>query len=71
MEWERADPLKWTARSPIGHAFHPPKCRIFPLVSVTTNRADVASHGQSPNKKRPPTVNCGMVDFFGRDRRSN
>jgi hypothetical protein len=23
-ECERADPWKWTARSPIGHAFHPP-----------------------------------------------
>ena len=63
--------MKWTARSPIVHAFHPPKCRIFPLVSVATNRAAVASHGLSPNKKRPPTVDCGMVVFFGRDRRSN
>jgi hypothetical protein len=24
MTYERAEPLKWTARSPIGHAFHPP-----------------------------------------------
>jgi len=29
LEWE--DPLNWTARSPICHAFHPPlKRRIFP-----------------------------------------
>ena len=25
MEYERAEPLKWFARSPIGHAFHPPQ----------------------------------------------
>jgi len=25
----------------------------------------------SPNIKRPPTVDCGMVDFLDRDRRSN
>ena len=24
MAYERADPLKWTTQSPIGHAFHPP-----------------------------------------------
>jgi hypothetical protein len=55
--------LKWTARSPIGHAFHPSKRRIFPLISVATNRAAVPSHGQSPNIKWPSTVDCGMVDF--------
>ena len=49
----------------------PPKLQIFPLISIATNRAAVASHGQSPNIKRPPTVDCGMVDFFGRDRRFN
>ena len=62
--------MQWTTRSPIGHAFHPPKRRIFPLIAVDTNRAAVPSHGQSPNIKRPPTVDCGMVEFFGRDRRS-
>jgi hypothetical protein len=42
----------------------PLKRQIFPLVSVTTNRAAVAHHGQSTNIKRTLTVDCGMVDFF-------
>jgi len=25
LEWERVEPLKWTAWSPIGHAFYPPQ----------------------------------------------
>jgi hypothetical protein len=44
----------------------PPK-----LISAVINRAAVESHGQSRNIKRPPMVDCGMVDLFGRDRRSN
>ena len=63
--------MKWTARSPIGHAFHPPQASNISLISVATNRAAVLSHGQSPNIKRSPTVDCGMVDFLDRDRRSN
>jgi len=31
VERERADPLKWIARSPIGHAFHPPQASNIPL----------------------------------------
>jgi hypothetical protein len=46
----------------------PPKCRIFPLISVATNRAAVLSPADSPNIKRPPTVDCGMVEFLDRDR---
>jgi len=30
MEWERADPLKCTVRSPIGHYFHPPRALHIP-----------------------------------------
>ena len=64
--------MKWTAQSPIGHAFYPPhKGRIFPLISVATNRAAIPSPADSPNIKRPPTVDCGMVEFLDRDRRSN
>ena len=49
----------------------PLKCQLFPLISAATNRAAVLSQGQSPNIKRSPTVDCGMVDFFGRDSGSN
>ncbi len=45
----------------------PPQASNIPPISVATNRAAVASHGQSLNIKRPLTVYCGMVDFFGRD----
>ena len=58
--------MKWTARSPIANAFQPPKRRIFPLISVTTNRAAVLSHGRFANTKRPPSVDCDMVDFWTR-----
>ena len=66
MEYERAEPLKWFARSPIGHAFHPPQASNISLISVTTNRAAVLSHGRFANTKRPPSVDCDMVDFWTR-----
>ena len=30
IEYERAEPLKWTARSPIANAFHPPQASNIP-----------------------------------------
>jgi hypothetical protein len=60
---------------PPGHqlamASTPLKHRIFPLISVTTNRPPFHPPADSPNIKRPPTVDCGMVDFLDRDRQSN
>ncbi len=34
-------------------------------------RANMDAEGKLLNIKRPPTVDCGMVDFLDRDRRSN
>ena len=60
---------------PPGHqlamASTPLKRQILPLISVATNRAAVPSPGRFAKLKRPPTVDCGMVDFLDRDRRSN
>ena len=30
IQYERAEPLKWTTRSPIAHAFHPPQASNIP-----------------------------------------
>jgi hypothetical protein len=49
----------------------PLKRRIFSLISVATNRAPFHPPADSPNIKRPSTVDCGMVDFLDRDRQSN
>jgi len=31
IQYERAEPLKWTTRSPIANAFHPPQASNIPL----------------------------------------
>ncbi len=65
--------MKWAARSPIGYSFPPhqasninPNFRRHkhsqPPFLYTTNL---------PNIRRPPTVDCDMVDFLVRDRGSN
>jgi hypothetical protein len=63
--------LKWTARSPIGHAFCPPKRRIFPPILSPQTGPPFRPPANSPNIKRPPTVDCGMVEFLDRDKQSN
>jgi len=64
--------LKWTARSPIGHAFHPPYVsNIPPNFRCHKQGRRFVPRPIRRTKKRPPAVDCGMVDFLDRDKWSS
>ena len=64
MEYERAEPLKWFARSPIGHAFHPPQASNIPPNFRHHKQGRRSVPRTIRQHKEPPSVDCDMVDFW-------
>jgi hypothetical protein len=69
LQW--VDSLKWVAWSPISHSFPPHQASTIPpnFRCHKHSRLSVTRPIRQPT--RHPTVDCGIVDFFGRDRQTN
>ncbi len=70
-ENKQADPLKWAARSPIGHSFPPHQVSNIPPNFCRHKHSPLSVTRPIRRPTRHPTVDCGIVDFFNRDKRTN
>ena len=63
--------MKWAARSPMGHSFPPHQASNIPPNFRCHKHSCLSVTRPICRPTRHPKVDCGIVDFFNRDRWTN